>query len=240
MKKHTKKTKYEAFSLVEMLITITIMGVIMLISSSVLTTLIRVSIVGSDKIRARNESEFVLELLRRTVRNSDPSTVFVFNSSPGPEERRFDPESQETEDDHFFDIEAIYSSSLPEGEKGNEIHFRPYGYRDWICLGFFRAKNEGEEAEDRGYILWTSAEDLGGNHESCFDLSGPESYLMVLNSEYINIKEFEIYYTKSVDGNYYIYFDILSEPLRWYMGPGSPVNREVFRQGVVSTEGVTW
>lgn len=238
MKKNIKKTKYEAFSLVEMLITITIMGVIMLISSSVLTTLIRVSITGNDKIRARNESEFVLELLRRTVRNSDPSSVFIFDSSVGLGERRFDPEGQSIEDDFDLETENVYSSSLPEGEKGNEIHFRPYGYRDWICLGFFKSTIVGQE--DRGYILWTSAEDLGGNHESCFNLSGQESYLMVLNSEYINIKEFEIYYTKSVDGNYYIYFDILSEPLNWYMGPGSPVNREVFRQGVVSTEGVTW
>ncbi len=231
------KEKYKAFSLVEMLITISIMGVIMLISSSVLTTLIRVSIVGSDKVRARNESEFVLELLRRTVRNSDPSNVFVFNSL---EERTFDPVYQEIEDDIPVREEGLYVVPLSEGDKGNEIHFRPYGYRDWICLGFFRAEPTIEGEEGRGYILWTSKEELAGEHKSCFALTGPESYLMVLNSEYINIKDFDIYYTLSADGNYIIRFDILSEPVNWYMGPGSPVRREVFRQGTVSTEGVTW
>ncbi len=229
------KEKYKAFSLVEMLITITIMGVIMLISSSILTTLIRVSIVGSDKVRARNESEFVLELLRRTVRNSDPSNVFIFDSLRG---RTFDPVEQKIDDNFLFEDEGLYASGLPEGEKGNEIHFRPYGYRDWICLGFFRSSIVGQE--DRGYILWTSKEELAGEHKSCFALTGPESYLMVLNSEYINIKDFDIYYTLSGDGNYIIRFDILSEPVNWYMGPGSPIRREVFRQGTVSTEGVTW
>lgn len=233
--KEIQKEKYEAFSLIEMLLTITIMGVIMLISSSVLTTLIRVSIVGNDKVRARNESEFVLELLRRTVRNSDPSNVFIFDSL---DERKFDPVEQIIEDDPHFEAEVLYTTGLPEGEKGNEIHFRPYGYRDWICLGFFKSSIEGQE--DRGYILWTSKEDLAEEHESCFALTGSESYLMVLNSEYIDIKDFDIYYTVSADGNYIIRFDILSEPVNWYLSAGSPVKKEVFRQGTVSTEGVAW
>jgi hypothetical protein len=45
---------------------------------------------------------------------------------------------------------------------------------------------------------------------------------------------------KSADGNYIITFDILSEPVNWYLGPNGVIDREVHRKGVVSTEGVVW
>jgi len=229
------KEKYEGFSLVEMLITIAIMGMVMIISSTVLSTLIRVSTVSSNKIRARNESEFVLELLKRTIRNSDPSDVYIFKSNvaeginPG---RSYDPENDvivgEVDD-------AVYVNGLPENEVGNEIQFRPYGFSNWLCLGFFHDVNDPE----KGYILWTSGYDLRDNHASCFE-SVPNSYLMLLNSDYINIKDFGISYMKSADGNYIITFDIFSEPVNWYLGPNGVIDREVHRKGVVSTEGVVW
>jgi prepilin-type N-terminal cleavage/methylation domain-containing protein len=231
-----RKEKYEGFSLVEMLITIAIMGTVMIISSTVLSTLIRVSTVASNKIRARNESEFVLELLRRTIRNSDPSDVYVFRShvpegvSPG---RSYDPENDVVKGEVD---DAVYINGLPENEVGNEIQFRPYGFSNWLCLGFFRDINDPE----KGYILWTSGYDLRDNHETCFAPDNPSSYLMLLNSDYINIKDFGISYMESADGNYIITFDILSEPMNWYLGPRSIINREVYRKGVVSTEGIVW
>lgn len=232
------KNKYEGFTLVEMLITIAILGIIMIISSTVLTTLIRVSIVANDKIRARNESEFVLELMRRTVRNSNPADVYIFNSLYQDNMGRwFDPELEEFHD--RGEIGLVYENVVGENQPGNEIQFRPYGFQDWICLGFF--ETDPDEEEVRGYLLWSSGRDLVGNHQSCFgDPDGPYGYLMVLNSEYINIKNFEIYYTLSPDANYVITFNILSEPVHWYLARGAPVNREVFRQTVVSTEGVLW
>jgi prepilin-type N-terminal cleavage/methylation domain-containing protein len=96
----TIEEKYQAFSLVEMLLTIVIIGMVMLISSVTLTTLIKVSTVASNKIRARNESEFVLELVRRTVRNSDPSDVLIFSTQ---EARKFD-----------FDNMAIVDTGLED------------------------------------------------------------------------------------------------------------------------------
>ena len=229
------KEKYEGFSLVEMLITIAIMGMVMIISSTVLSTLIRVSTVSSNKIRARNESEFVLELLRRTIRNSDPSDVYLFKSNDPDvlgRVRAYDPENDvivgEVDD-------AVYINGLPENEVGNEIQFRPYGFSNWLCLGFFHDVNDPE----KGYILWTSGYDLRDNHASCFE-SVPNSYLMLLNSDYINIKDFGISYMKSADGNYIITFDIFSEPVNWYLGPNGVIDREVHRKGVVSTEGVVW
>jgi prepilin-type N-terminal cleavage/methylation domain-containing protein len=234
--------KYEGFSLVEMLITIAIIGMVMLISSITLTSLIKVSTVASNKIRARNESEFVLEMVRRTVRNSDPSDVYIFQTEGV---RKFNFVDNTMVDDQTKDMGTEYTE-VEENEFGNEIHFRPYGYRDWICLGFFRSSEEGfdqdisleeEDSLVKGYILRTSAEDLAGNHESCFE--NPE-YIMVLNSDYVNIKGFNIAYTLSNDANYIIRFDIKSEPVDWYLKKEDHIKREVFRQGIVSTEGLIW
>jgi prepilin-type N-terminal cleavage/methylation domain-containing protein len=221
--------RYEAFSLVEMLITIVIIGMVMLISSVTLTTLIKVSTVASNKIRARNESEFVLELVRRTVRNSDPSDVLIFSTQ---EARKFDFDNMAIVDTGLEDIESVYQE-IGETEIGNEIHFRPYGYKDWICLAFF----ESSEDSEKGYILRTSAENLSGQHESCF---GSTPYIIVLNSDYVDTNSFNIAYTVSNDGNYLIRFDIESEPVDWYLGSGAPIKRKVFRQGIVSTEGLIW
>ena len=222
--------KYEGFSLVEMLLTIAIIGVVMLISSITLTTLIKVSTVASNKIRARNESEFVLELVRRTVRNSDPSDVYIFDSSQA---RQYKPDDETFVNDPQY-IEGAYSTILEENVSGNEIHFRPYGYKDWICLAFFRSS----EDPSKGYILRTSAQDLFNQHQDCF---GEEAeYLMVLNSDYVNINDFVIRYTVSNDANYIIRFDIESEPVDWYLGKGAPINKTVYRQGIVSTEGLIW
>jgi hypothetical protein len=224
-----------------MIITIAIMGVVMIISSTVLSTLIRVSTVSSNKIRARNESEFVLELLRRTIRNSDPSDVYIFRSNDPDalgQVRAYDPENDVMVSE--IDEEDIYASGLLEGQVGNEIQFRPYGFSNWLCLGFFHDVNDDVNDPKKGYILWTSGYDLRDNHASCFAPDNSSSYLMLLNSDYINIKDFQISYMKSADGNYIITFDILSEPVNWYLGPNGVIDREVHRKGVVSTEGVVW
>lgn len=242
MKNITNK-KYEAFSLVEMLITIAIIGMVMLISSITLTSLIKVSTVASNKIRARNESEFVLELVRRTVRNSDPSDVYIFKTDTA-RARTYDPDSGVVINSQLVDIKELYAQKLGENQLGNEIHFRPYGYEDWICLAFFESsKNiDGMEEEDkRGYILRTTAQDLSGAHETCFQSGGSyENYLIALNSDYVDINNFTIAYTISNDSNYIIRFDIASEPVDWYLGDGAPIKKEVFRQGIVSTEGLIW
>jgi len=230
------KSKYEGFSLVEMLLTLTILAFIMLTVSIVLTTLIKVSTVASNKIRARNESEFVLELVRRTVRNTNPSDLYIFNTL---DSRKFNAE-EETFDDDSFSINDAYSLSLDENMVGNEIHFKPYGnMHNWVCLGYFKSTEPGEtEEETRGYLLMTSSPSISNTeHKSCF---GDPPYLIRLNSHYVDIKNFEIKYIKSGDISYLILFDIWAQPVDWYLAVGAPIHREVFRQGVVSTEGFIW
>ena len=227
---------YEGFSLVEMLITIVIIGVVMLISATTLTTLIKVSTVSSSKTLVRNETEFVLEMVRRTIRNSNPSDVYLFDTY---EHRRYDPENNIVRPTiEGTEMEPYYAYPLGENVPGgNEIHFRPYGFTSWVCVGFFPSI----EDEAFGYILKTSAQNLWGQHHTCFDNTDDYSkYTIVLNSDSVDIDGFDISYVTSADGNYVFKFDIAAQPTEWYLGPGAPVNREVFRQAVVTTGGLIW
>jgi len=236
MRLFNTKEKYEGFSLVEMLITIVIMGVVMLTASSTLTTLIKISTVSSNKTRVRSESEFVLELVRRTVRNSNPSDVYIFDSS---DVRSYDPEANEVLNNDGNQqspaVSQAYANSLAENVTGNEIHFRPYGYESWICIAYFPSIN----ADGMGYILKTSAPNLSNNQASCFD-EDESKYIITLNSEVVNVLSFDIAYTILKDSNYLIRFDIESEPTQWYLAEGAPVKKVVHRQAVVSTEGILW
>ncbi len=230
-----EEQKYEAFSLVEMLLTIVIIGFVMLISAVTLTTLIKVSTVSSNKTRVRNESEYILELIRKTVRNSNPSDVFIFNSQNARVYARNSTTNSITiESTGREDLKALYSSPLGENEVGNEIHFRPYGYNSWVCIGFFKDRDS-----EKGYIVKTNVEDLLNNHDSCFQ-SAPGKFLISLNSDYVSVDTFSIAYSKSSDNNYLIRFDIEAQPVFWYFATGAPVSRKVLRQTVVKTEGLIW
>lgn len=231
-----KGNKYEGFSLVEMLITIVIMGMVMLIASVTLTTLIKISTVSSNKTRVRNETEFVLELVRRTVRNSNPADVMIYNSLDA---RVYNSEDDVVENLEGSDLDSVYTVPLGENVTGNEIHFKPYGYTNWICIGFFR---DADPESEMGYVIKTSTQDLWGNAEKCFDRYNPDysMYTIGLNSENVDINSFNIAYTESTGGNYIIRFDLSAQPITWYLATGAPVNREVFRQAVVTTEGINW
>lgn len=234
------QTKYEGFSLIEMIITVGIIGMVMLISSATLTTLIKTSTVSSSKTMVRNETEFILELVRRNIRNSNPSDVYVFRSYDAEESfvaRQFNPETNEIVNNELIDMEDLYASNLGPNTDGNEIHFRPYGYDRWVCIGYFPSTADSEFA----YILKTSAQDLWDNHESCFENTDDYArYTIVLNSDAVDINDFDISYVESADSNYLFKFDIVAQPVHWYFGSGAPVNREVFRQAVVTTGGLIW
>jgi len=229
----SRKEKYEGFSLVEMLITIVIMGVVMLTASSTLTTLIKISTVSSNKTRVRAESEFVLELVRRTVRNSNPSDVYIFDSLGV---RKYDPVTNVVvNSDGNPQSVAVAQAYANSGTEGNEIHFRPYGYESWICIAYFQSTAD----DGMGYILKTSAPNLLNKQSTCFE-DDVSKYVIALNSEIVNIKSFDIAYTVLKDANYLIRFDIEAEPTQWYLAEGAPVKKIVHRQAVVSTEGILW
>ena len=238
--KRNIKTRYEGFSLIEMLITIVIIGAVMLISATTLTTLIKVSTVSSDKTTVRNETEFILEMVRRTIRNSNPSDVYLFDTG---DHRVYNSElnvvvAASGVSDDMIDDQYTEESMLSENVSGNEIHFRPYGFTSWVCIGFFASQDD----PDFGYILKTSAQNLWGEHQKCFDSAENDfsKYTIVLNSESVDVDSFDISYILSTDGNYVFKFDVEAQPTKWYLGDGAPVNRKVFRQAVVTTGGLIW
>ena len=231
MMKKNKKEKYEGFTLVEMLLTIVIIGIVMLISMTTLTTLIKTSTVSSNKTKVRNESEYVLELIRRSVRNSNPSDVFIYNSRNA---RVFNKNTNSIVGTGVSPA-TVYGNSLEENQIGNEIHFRPFGSNSWVCIGYFKALNSAN-----GYVVKTTAEDLLGKHDTCFDVNRKNSYFIVLNSDYVLMNNFQVAYTKTADENYLIRFDIEAEPRFWYLSKNAPVTKKVLRQAVVKTGGLIW
>lgn len=234
MNKYNKENKYEGFSLVEMLITTFIIGFIMLIAALVLTTLIKVSTVTTNKTKVRNESEYVLELLRRTIRVTDPTEVKIYNSN-----RTYNSSSGLVSGEGNL-------IAVSEGNKGNEIHIRPYGSSKWICLAFYKdgeQKKEGDGSTSMGYILKTSVSEevMSRGSNSCFNEEDNRSYnYIVLNSRFVNIRDFKISYRSTEDGNKEIQFDLEAAATYWYFATGAPLNRNIYRQAIVKTEGIMW
>lgn len=233
MIKLSNKKTYEGFSLVEMLITTVILGLLMLTSALVLSTLIRVSTTSTNKARVRTESEFVLEMLRRTLKTTDPSNVHLYIS----DSRKFD----------FNDGSVIdgptFTEVLNSNQTGNEIHFKPNGSTGWICLAFYKgvSTDVDNSGNVNGYILRASKPDLADtpeDHRNCL-ISENENFV-VLNSRFVNIENFTIQLKPTVEKNKVIQLDMLSSAVNWYFGNGKLLNRQFQRQAIIKTETIIW
>lgn len=230
-------TKYTAFSLLEMIITTFIVGFIMTVVALVLTTLIKVSVVTTNKTAARNDSEFVLELLRRNVKSSNPSEVSLYDST----KRTYNKDTGKVSG------EGDFTNSVDKNKPANEIHFRPQGSQNWVCLAYYKGvlgDNEIKKDKDgklvrMGYILKTTKK--MGEYEAakCFT---ENANIMVLNSRAVNIKEFTFRYREYGEDavNKIIQVDMTAQPVFWYFAQGAPINREVYRQAIISTESIKW
>lgn len=233
MIKIIKKKTYEGFSLVEMLITTVILGFLMLTSALVLSTLIRVSTTSTNKARVRTESEYVLEMLRRTLRTTDPSNVRLYQSNT----RTFNFENGNITEDSSFD------EVTGPNQTGNEIHFKPNGSTGWICLAFYKgvSTDVDNSGNVNGYILRASKPDLADtpeDHRNCL-LSESENFV-VLNSRFVNIENFTIQLKPTVEKNKVIQLDMLSSAVNWYFGNGELLNRQFQRQAIIKTETIIW
>jgi hypothetical protein len=202
----------------------------MLLASVTLTTLIKASAVSAARTTSREESEFVLELLRRTVRNSHNDDIYIYSVSG----RAFAEDSGEVEASGAV---SGYEAALNEGQLGNEIHFRPTGFDRWVCIGFF----PGLENEDTGYLLKTSSSTLS-DPASCFD-SSTQAYkqnTIVLNSQAIDVNLFEMQYFNTQGNNVLMTVDVEVEPTDWSENFTGPVTPTYFKQAVVSTQKLSW
>ena len=233
------KKLFKAFSLVEMLITLAILSVVMLITTLTLNTIVKTSAIAKYKTVTRHEVDFAIELIDRLLSNSNVADVYVFDSS---EVRYYDVQENQIRDNtESFSEEQIalkYDEELATGDEGNEIHVRPYGYPIWVCIGYFKDNN----IEDpRGYLVKRTMTNLTDeNHASCFDQGvEPTQPLLVLTSEEVSVTDFNVSYIKSASNNNVFYVDIMMEPIYW-VGSSDKIQKEVFRQAVITTKGLTW
>lgn len=75
--------KYEGLSLVEMLITLLIVGLVLLVVSTTLTALIKASAISSARTLVRDDTEYIFEILERYVQNSQIDEIFLYKVQSG-------------------------------------------------------------------------------------------------------------------------------------------------------------
>jgi len=240
------KKFFTAFSLVEMLITLGIMSVVMLITTLTLNTIVKTSAIAKYKTVTRHEIDFAIELMDRLLSDSNIADVFVFDTT---EVRYYDPLLDKVVNDPGLSEEEIvdvYNSKLEPGVSGNEIHIRPYGYSIWVCIGYFTEEVESiigsstkEGEKPKGYLVKRTMTTLGDEgHVSCFDQSVSPT-LLVLNSQEVNVTNFKVSYIQSASNNNVFYVDLTMEPVYW-VANSSTIEKTVFRQAVITTQGLTW
>ena len=232
--------KLKAFSLIEMLMTLGIMAIVVLIATQTLNTIFRVSTISKFKTVTRNEMSFSMELVERLLANSNVRDLYIFDPKDGSGDpiRYYDEIDNEIVPPDPGDL-SIYEAETNSGDSGTEIHIRPYGYDFWVCIGYFK----GDEDHTKGYLLKRTMDSFpeGTGHESCFNTgyNGTEDPVLVLNSEDVNVNDFEVSYIKSSDINNVFYIDMEMEPTSWVPGE-SALERAVIRQAIVTTKGLTW
>ncbi len=234
------KKQIAAFSLVEMLITIAILSIVMLIATQTLNTIFKVSTISRYKTVTRNEMGFALELVERLLANSNVVDVYIYDSS---EVRAYnegndaivnvDPQGEEVLEDN---VALVYDQELDTADVGNEIHFRPYGYSLWVCIGYFKDVNSDDDT--KGFLIKRTIDDLS-DHASCFSTDEDEP-LMVLTSEDVQVNDFTVSYIKSSDINNVFHVNLTMEPTSWVPGESDLIERTVTRQATITTQGLTW
>lgn len=227
---------FKAFSLVEMLLTLGIMSIVMLIATQTLNTIFRVSAITQFKTITKNEIGFSVELIERLLANSNVVDVFLYDTEGT---RQYNEGTGKIETSGSSNLEEVYGSAIENGDKGNELHIRPYGYSLWVCLGYFK----GVVSPEQGYLLKRTVTELPDGHQSCFDterISVDTRPLFVLNSDEVKVNDFSISYIKSSNLNNVFYLDLEMEPVHWVPGSSGTIQRSVVRQAIITTQGLTW
>lgn len=233
-KAKNEKKRLKGYTLVEMLISIALISFVIMLVGVTLTTLIRTSIVSNVRMQARDETDIIMDVLERNIKQSDPSNILVYNSSAV---RRYTNGEVETFGGDA-QVTAAYGASLVpyiEGQlNGNEIHMLPYQSKRWICLGYFK------DAAGNGYIVKSTSASLGAGslHKSCFDKNQTEyvKNAITLNTEENSVTQFVLSYFMSGGDNALFTLDLSLKPRKSY---GGQEQGSIDRQLVVSTQKLT-
>jgi hypothetical protein len=223
-----KIKRYESVSLVEMLLTMVILSFVMILSGVVLTTMITTSAISKSRTLVRADTEFILEIIRRNIRNSQPYDIRLYNISG----RQFNNESNSVEILTQDSLEGYEIPILP-GDLGNELHFRPVGSQEWVCVGYVPSETEGF-----GYIIKSHVTDLQ-DPADCFNSPTSFQNILALNSEQTGVQYLRVSYFDGLDGNVIYTIESRMIPLYW-LGDKMGVQPEYIKQIVTSTQKLTW
>lgn len=230
------KRKYIGFSLVEMLLTVLLLGIIMMLVTVTLNTVIKVSQASNSKNTTRADITYTMDYVKRGLTNSQIEHIYIFDSS----EKRYistDGSNRQLQVFTKGDLGDTYVDKnvkeLGAFDNANEIHFKMYGYDLWTCIGYFR-----DESGEYGYIVRNGHANLEDSHSSCFD---GNQIVTPLHSFMVDVMSFSIDYIQVADNrNSMFIIDATLQPLYWPVRETFPITREVSRQAVVSTEALTW
>jgi hypothetical protein len=216
--------------MVEMMIVMAIFMAVFLLIAVVLTTVLKVADVSTGRITARQESEFMLNVLQHTLRNSDPEFVHVYDM---PTDREFDPVSSKV----FGQVSEYVQNEVGSEQAGNEIHIKPFYSNRWMCFGVFTLRDDTE----RQVLLKTSTDlelDSVG-HEHCFDSDREDfaEYTIVLNSDSVDVNSVNVMFIDDMD-NIHFMLEMKLMPTYWASGKSSFVRPEYDKVVVVSTRKV--
>ena len=213
MEKKFKMKKYQAFTLMEMIIVMALIFVVFLAFVSVLTAMMRSSNTVSARMVCRQEGEYISEVFRKFIRNASYESIRVYRrNNPSI---TFEADDERVNYSNVLDISPSNPTTLggAGGSGGTEIHYRPSANpREVVCMGFFQ-----DTATERGYIIrskvtytdhWSAY-----NPNSCFNPGNDEfrKNFMILNSDLVHIEEFSIAFSAGGLNNYYT-FEIEMEP----------------------------
>jgi len=212
--------KYNGFSLIELLLTTMILTVIMLLVATTLNTVIKVSNTTNSKNTARANMSYVMDYISRALTNSELGDIYLFNSV-----------GVRTIGEGISGQLAVLSplnlqNAYLDGKlgdetlRGNEIHIKLYGYNDWTCIGYFK------DESGYGYLVRTVYEDdMQGDHSLCFSESAIVTPMHLVMGD---------------NENRMFLINSTLRPLYWPVGDTFPINKDVTRQAVVSTQALTW
>ncbi|NLZ24331.1 type II secretion system protein [Candidatus Dojkabacteria bacterium] len=227
-----KRVKYNGFSLVEMLFTIMLIGIISLLVGVTLNTIIKASNSTNMKNLARKDIDYIMELIKKTVSNSQLDYILLFDSG----ERRLSISGDVVTVTDVADMEGIYGDiEKVDGMVGNELHVKIYGYDTWSCIGYFKDKDN----EEYGYLVQRIVRGELDDHGTCFSSSLSDTTF--LHSLIMDIPSFEMSYIDvGDDKNSMFEIDMTIEPLFWPLKQHILVKPSVQRKAIISTEALTW
>lgn len=226
------KRAYGAYSLIELLMVMIVLGILILLSTRILVSLVKISTATRAKTIARQESKFIETTLYRNFQSADLDTVKYFDV----QNRYFDDGSISSVNPVYTELSANNSSSA------NEVHFQLLSdHSKTVCFAYFSDISSGHSASTH-YLVRATMPSTSAD-QNCFSptISGIvnndfRTSFQVLNTGSTDIDEFSVEHIDLAgdqqSGSYFV-INYVIKPHKWLNEGNSIVNPDVVRQVVV-------